>query len=468
MAFLDSMERSIMIGLEIHAQLNTKTKLFCSCPTQGDDTPNTRTCPVCLGHPGSKPVFNQAALSKAVSFGLSVNATIAPQLVFSRKTYFYPDMAKNYQVTQYELPLCSKGSLTLGDGSTINFTRAHLEEDPAALQHMGTYSLVDYNRSGNPLIEIVTEPELTSPEQARDFMKRLLSILEYLNIYDVQTGVLKADANISIKESGFTRAEIKNITGFKEIERALFYEVERQQQAVKNGQNLIQETRGWDSEKGITYSMRTKETEEDYGYIIDSDLVPITVSQELLDEVKSKLPELAQEKVKKFTSRGVTAEDAQVLAMERDLAELFEQVAEKIDPKLAAKWLRRELRRVLNYNKKSWKQVEMDEKHLIDLLHLVAQKEITDTTAQKLLEKLVEQPFDVVSYVEKEGLKVVGGAEELTALCKEAIDANPKVVEEIKAGSSKAINFLVGQVMRKTKGRADPATVLSLMKKLLQ
>jgi len=228
----------IMIGLEIHAQLNTKTKLFCSCPTQGDDTPNTRTCPVCLGHPGSKPVFNKAVLQKAVSFGLAVNATIAPSLIFSRKTYFYPDMSKNYQITQYELPLCSEGSLNLGDGTRIGLTRTHIEEDPAATTHMGSYCLVDYNRSGNPLIEIVTKPEMYSPEQARDFMKRLLSVLEYLGIYDAQTGVMKADANISVKESGFTRVEIKNITGFKEIERALFYEVDRQQDAVSLAKRL--------------------------------------------------------------------------------------------------------------------------------------------------------------------------------------------------------------------------------------
>jgi len=462
------MEPDVKIGLEIHAQLNTATKLFCSCPTSGDDTPNSRTCPVCLGHPGSKPVFNKAVLKKALSFGLAINATIAPYLVFSRKTYFYPDMAKNYQITQYELPIASGGMLKLGDGTEIGITRAHLEEDPAASIHSGSYSLVDYNRSGNPLIEIVTEPQLYSPEQARNFMKRLLTVLEYLDLYDAQTGVLKADANISIRESGFTRAEIKNITGFKEIERALFYEVDRQKEAVKKGEKLVLETRGWDSEKGITYPMRIKETEEDYGYIIDPDLVKITISDELLKEVQSALPELADEKIKRFTERGVTFEDAQILAMERELAELFEQVAEKIDPVLAARWLRRELRRVLNFSKKSWKEVKMDETHLINLLQLVETKQITDTTAQKILEKLVEEPFDVSKYVEKEQLKVVGGEEELSKLCQEAIEANPRVVAEIKEGNEKAINFLVGQVMRKTKGRADPGTVQKAMKKLLQ
>jgi len=229
----------------------------------------------------------------------------------------------------------------------------------------------------------------------------------------------------------------------------------------------VQETRGWDSEKGLTYSMRVKETEADYGFIIDPDLVQITVGKELLAKAKEDLPELAEQKVKKITKRGATLEDAQVLVMERDLAELFEQVAEKINPKLAAKWLRRELRRVLNYTKKTWKQVKMDETHLINLLKLVQDKKITDTTAQKLLEKLIEKPFDVEAHVKKEGLTAVGGEAELTTLCKEAIAANPKVVEDVKSGNEKAIHFLVGQVMRKTKGRADPGTVQKIMKKLL-
>ena len=458
---------AIKIGLEIHAQLNTVTKLFCSCPTQGDQTPNTRTCPTCLGHPGSKPVVNGEVIKKAVKFGLAIGSKIAPALIFSRKTYFYPDMAKNYQITQYEMPLCSGGSVSLEDGTSIALTRAHLEEDPAATIHMGSYCLVDYNRSGNPLMEIVTEPVLTSPEQARDFMKKLLSILEYLDIHTTGACVLKADANISVKESGFSRVEIKNITGFKEIERALFFEVARQQQEVGQGHKIARETRGWDAEKGLTYSMRSKETEEDYGYIIEPDVAPVPITKKLMDDIKSTLPELAHEKIEKFTKRGVTPEDAKILAMERELAELFEVVAEHIDPMLAAKWLRRELRRVLNQSKKSWQEVEMDEQHLIQLLKLVQSKQITDQTAQKLLDKLIEKPFDVLQYVKNEGLLALGGEEELTKLCKEAIDQNPAVVQDIKKGNDKAINFIVGQVMKKTKGRATPQALNEIIKKLL-
>ena len=461
------MDGQMKIGLEIHVQLNTQSKLFCGCAASGDDVPNTRTCPVCLGHPGSKPVVNNAAIKKAILFGLAVNGRIADKVVFSRKTYFYPDLAKNFQTTQYELPVISGGEISLSDGSVVRLTRAHLEEDPGATVHMGSYCLVDYNRSGIPLLEIVTEPDMHSPEQARDFMKRLLTILQYIGIYEEQSGVIKADVNVSIKESGFVRAELKNITGFKEIEKALFYEADRQKQAVKSGEKLSMETRGWDAEKSVTYHMRSKETEADYGYIIDPDLVAITVDEQLVEKLKEQLPELADEKIKKFTERGVTVEDAKILAMERDLAELFEKVAEKIDPMLAARWLRRELRRVLNYNKKTIAQIEMDETHLINLLEMVAQNQITDTTAQKILEKLVDSPFDVGEHVKKEGLAVMGGEEELRAFCLQVIDEQKKVVGEVRAGNDKAINFLVGQVMRKTKGRADPGVVLKKLRELL-
>ena len=261
-----------MIGLEVHVELNTKTKLFCSCPTKGNEEPNSRTCEVCLGHPGSKPVLNKKAVEFALKLCLALNCKINPELIFSRKSYFYPDMAKNYQITQYDIPLGKKGKLNLSSGKEIGITRVHMEEDPASLVHPGgmqqsSYVLVDYNRSGNPLVEIVTEPELSNAADARDFMKNLITILTYLEIFDENNNIIKADANISIKESGFVKAEVKNITGFKEIERALNYEIERQKKEVKEGKKLHQETRAWDSEKGLSFSLRKKETEEDYGYI---------------------------------------------------------------------------------------------------------------------------------------------------------------------------------------------------------
>ena len=464
----------VVIGLEIHVELATDTKMFCSCPTHGSDEPNTRTCPVCLGHPGSKPVLNEKALKYALKLCLALGCKISPDLIFSRKSYFYPDMSKNYQISQYEIPLGEKGKLDLKAGKTVEITRVHMEEDPASLVHIGSmqkspFVLVDYNRSGDPLVEIVTEPELTSPEEARDFMKQLITVLNYLGIFDINRCIIKADANVSIKESNYKRAEIKNITGFKEIERALKYEVERQKHDVAEGKKIVQETRAWDSQNGITFSLRQKEVEEEYGYIIDPDLVSIEINDELIKEVKSGMPELAQDKILKYLKKyKIKKEDAEVIAQERLLAELFEKVASEINPVLAAKWLRRELVRVLNYNKKEIHQLKIDESHLIDLLKLVESKKITDTTGQKLMEKLIEKPFDVNKYVEKEGLIAVSDKGELKKFCKEAIDENPKAIEDFKSGNEKALQFIVGQVMRKTKGKASPKEVNEILKELLK
>ncbi|MBI3036048.1 Asp-tRNA(Asn)/Glu-tRNA(Gln) amidotransferase subunit GatB [Candidatus Woesearchaeota archaeon] len=339
----------VIIGLEVHIELNTKTKLFCSCPTHGSEEPNTRTCPICLGMPGSKPVLNKKAVEFALKLCLALNCETSPELIFSRKSYFYPDMSKNYQISQYEIPLGKNGKLRLSHGKEIGITRVHMEEDPASLVHPSglkesAYVLVDYNRSGNPLVEIVTEPELQSPDEARDFMKQLIGVLNYLEIFDINEGIIKADANISIRESGYKRVEIKNITGFREIERALFYEVKRQKEEAHK---IEQETRAWDSEKGITFSLRKKETEEDYGYIIDTDLTLVEITDKWIREIKKVMPELAQEKIKKFIGMDIKRDDAEVLASDKFLANMFEKVAEEINPLLAAKWLRRELVRVL-------------------------------------------------------------------------------------------------------------------------
>lgn len=248
----------VVIGLEIHAELATKSKLFCSCARTGNLNPNTRVCPVCLGHPGAKPVVNRKAIEHALSIALALKCKVAQEIIFSRKSYFYPDMSKNYQITQYEIPLGSNGSIKLREGKDIRIQRIHLEEDPASLVHIGSmqqssFVLVDYNRSGNPLAEIVTEPDLINPEEARDFMNKLITILEYLDVFDIDSCIIKADANISIRESGYTRVEIKNITGFKEIESALFYEVARQKKDIKDGKKIVQETRGWNSDEGSTF-----------------------------------------------------------------------------------------------------------------------------------------------------------------------------------------------------------------------
>lgn len=463
----------VVIGLEIHAELATDSKLFCGCATHGDDTPNSRTCPVCLGHPGSKPVINKKAIDYALKLCLALKCDINKELIFSRKSYFYPDLAKNYQISQFDIPLGEKGNLALRSEKNIGITRVHMEEDPASLIHpsgmqSSNYVLVDYNRSGDPLCEIVTEPDLDSPEQARDFMKQLITVLNYLEIFDVDRCVIKADANISIKESGYVRSEIKNITGFKEIERALFYEVERQKQAIKDNEKLVQDTRSWDTSTGTTRRMRTKETEADYGFILDPDLVKIEITDTWLDEIKITMPELAQDKSLKFKKKyKLDKEFSHILAQDKLLAELFEKVAEEIDPIMASKWLRHELLRVLNLNKKTLKDIQLDEKHIIDLLKLVEERKITDTTAKELMEKLIEEPFDIKTHVEKENLAVVSDPVKLKKLCEKAIKENPKAVSDYKGGKSWAANSLVGKVMEKTKGKASPQEVNKIIRELL-
>ena len=462
----------VVIGIECHVELNTNTKLFCSCKTIADE-PNTATCEVCLGFPGSKPVLNKKAVDYALRLCMALGCKIAPELIFSRKSYFYPDMSKNYQITQYELPLGEKGEIELSDGEKIGITRVHMEEDPAALTHPAgmqnsTYVLIDYNRSGRPLCEIVTEPDMTSPEQARDFMKQIINILRYINIFDINNCIIKADANISIKESGYTRVEVKNITGFKEIERALNYELKRQKQAIVTNEKIVQETRGWDSDAGITRSMRKKETAEDYGYILDPDLVPIDITKEWVKKIKDELPELHTERAKRYVNElKISPEDAKVLTLDYDLSEFFNNVAKKVDPILAAKWVRRELPRVLNYNKIEFEDIKFTFEHFSEILDLLQNKKISDNVAKKILEKLVEAPFDVKEYVKKEGLEVVADNGALDGIIKKIIDDNPKVIEEYKAGNEKSLNFLVGQVMRQTRGAASAPGVIEMIKKIV-
>jgi aspartyl-tRNA(Asn)/glutamyl-tRNA(Gln) amidotransferase subunit B len=466
-------DSDVVIGLEIHIELNTASKLFCGCATKGSEEPNSRVCPICLGHPGSKPVLNKKALEYALKLGIALNCEIDSELVFSRKSYFYPDMSKNYQITQYERPLCTNGFLKLKSGKKVKIKRIHIEEDPAALVHPSTimtsqYVLVDYNRSGNPLCEIVTEPELTSPEEAREFMNNLITIIEYLNIFESNGGIIKADANISIKESGYVRSEVKNITGFKEIERALFYEVQRHKRAFKDKENFVIDTRTWDADTGVSHRLRTKESEDDYGYIIDTDLVIIDITKEMIETTRKNMPELADEKMQKFMQEhNIAADTAEILSKDKDLALMYEEVAKAVTPELASKWVRRELSRVLNYNKKKLGEVKLTPKHFIDLLILIEKGSITEKVGQKILNEIVISPFDVNEYVKREGLEQVSDTNEIEIICLEAIKENPAVVEQIKAGEEKAVNFLIGQVMRKSRGKAKPDVVTELIKKIL-
>ncbi len=458
------MPDDVMIGLEIHVQIDTQSKLFCSCPIIASE-PNTAVCDVCVGLPGSKPVLNQKVLDSALQLCLAVDCTIAPELIFSRKIYFYPDMGKNYQVTQYELPLGKLGKLSLGK-KVIDITRIHIEEDPASLIHQGSTVLVDYNRSGHPLCEIVTEPQLKSAAEAREFLRRLSVILKYLHIFDEQHCIIKADANVSI--AGGQRVEIKNITGFKEIERAIEYEIERQRVLLKEGKPVtLKETRGWDADKGMTLFQRSKESEEDYGYILDPDLVPISLSAELVAKTRKALPELPLAKIDRYVKMlKLKADDADVLANDYDLAQLFENaVHEKVPALVAAEWIQREVPRVLNYAKKSLGETFVA-KQVVAVLGLLHGK-ISRQTGQRLMELLVEQDLDVVAYVKKNGLELVADTKLLDELCAKIIINQPKAVQEVKGGSEKALSFLIGQVVKETKGKADPKIVGDLFRKKL-
>ena len=456
----------IVIGLEIHVELDTKSKLFCSCARAGNDEPNSRTCPYCLGFPGSKPVLNKKAVEYGIKLALATKSKIAKQLVFSRKSYFYPDLASNFQITQYELPLCEKGFIQLSNGKKINLIRIHLEEDPASLVHIGSmqkspYVLVDYNRSGDPLAEIVTEPELTSPEEARDFMKQLITILEYLEVFNIENCIIKADANISIKESNYTRAEVKNITGFKDIERALNYEIKRQKKAVEEGIKLKPETRAWDADSGTTFSLRTKETEEDYGYIIEPNVPVVDLNKEWIESIKKNMPELAQDKLEKYEKEHGKVQSISVIIKNPKLAKFFEEVIsdKEINPKLASHWVELELQRVLNYTKKTLDSSNITPKHLKDILKLVQSKKITEQS---------KEVFDVMEFVKKESLEVVEDARELEKICKEVLSEAKEAVEKFKKGNEKSFHYIVGQVMKKTKGKGKPELINDILKKLLK
>ncbi len=446
----------VKIGCEFHIQLNTNTKIFCSCSTAASDKPNTNTCPTCLGMPGAKPSFNKEALNQALKVALALSCEINRKSYFSRKSYFYPDLPKNYQITQYETPIAIDGKL-----EGIRIKRIHLEEDPGKLVHQGSIILVDYNRSGIPLIEVVTEPDFKNPNEVRLFLRKLTTILEYLKVYSRKSEMsLRTDANVSINNG--ERVEIKNITGIKPVEDALEYEIKRQEKEKK----VVRETRGYDADKNMTYSLRSKESEEDYGYIYDPDLPEILLSDKEIDGIRKNLPELASERaIRLMKQYKINKEDAEILTQELKLAELFEAVAKEISPILAAKWLRRDLSRVLNYNKKELHEVELEEKHLKELLKLVEENKITDQVAGKILEKLIEKPFSPKEYVGKESLGKISSTEDLRKLCLEAIGENVNAVEDYKKGNERALDFVVGSVMKKTRGKADPVLVKEIIKK---
>jgi aspartyl-tRNA(Asn)/glutamyl-tRNA(Gln) amidotransferase subunit B len=457
----------VMIGLEIHCQLMTKSKLFCSDSTAPAE-PNTNVCPVCLGFPGSKPKINKAALDYGIMVALALNCKINKNMFFSRKSYFYPDMAKNYQITQYEIPLATEGFLEI-EGSKIRIRRVHLEEDPAKLVHVGgditsaKYVLVDYNRAGIPLLEIVTEPDFTSPKQVREFLEKLSSILEHLGVYDAShEASLRVDANISLE--GGERIEIKNISGFADVEKALNYEIVRQKGLLRMNVKVERETRHYDADRRITKSLRKKEYEEDYGYIFDPDLPEIEIDDEWIGQLKKKMPELPDERIKRFVKKYKIQEyQARVIVYtDKYLADFFEECCKIYSkPENAAKWIITYLLKSLNWHGISIRQSKVKPKEFVEFLELMDKGVITERYGKELIKDYVDSGISPKKLIEGKVAKIDDS--QLEKIIDDVIKQNTKAVEEYKSGKAKAIEFLIGLILAKTNKQADPKKIREIL-----
>lgn len=467
----------VTIGLEVHAQMNKlRSKLFCSCSTAYHKSPpNTHVCPVCLGMPGAMPVVNKEAIKAGIKVALALNAEIQPMIVFDRKNYFYPDLPKNFQISQYSYPLALGGYVTIesdGGEKKITLKRIHIEEDPGKLSYRGSittasYSLIDYNRSGMPLLEIVTEPVISSPKEARTFLNKLRMILEYLNVFDGELeGAMRVDANISI--AGGARVEIKNISSFKGVEKALNYEILRQKNLIKRGKAVVRETRHFDESQGITVSLRSKEEEHDYRYFPEPDL-PIIYTYELVKEVEGTLPEMPEEKRERLKREyGISENYAKVLILDLKMADYFERVAKLINPRIAVTWVVDVLRGELNY--RDWTFYEcfkvLPPEEFAKLLKLFVEEKITEKGVVEVIRTKLDRGGEIEEIIAEKGLFAIPKSE-IERFCREAIEENPKAVQDYYSGKKQALNFLVGQVMKKTRGRADPEETARILARIL-
>ncbi len=478
-------EYEAVIGLEIHCQLSTNTKIFCHCSTQFGAPPNTNICPVCVGMPGVLPVLNAKVLDYAIAAALALNCEIAPHSKFDRKQYFYPDLPKNYQISQYDLPIATNGWLEIatesGETKRIGIHRLHMEEDAGKLVHAGSdrlagssHSLVDYNRAGVPLCEIVSAPDLRSGAEAAAYAQELRRILRYLGVCDgnMQEGSLRCDVNISIRPKGSetfgTKVEIKNMNSFNAIQRAIDYEINRQIEATAAGERIVQETRLWEENSQRTISMRSKEGSSDYRYFPEPDLVPIEVSAEQLAAYRAQLPELPAAKRQRYAAEfGLTAYEAALIADDRAVAEYFEAtVAAGADPKQAFNWIVGDITAYLNANKLAIAALPFSAAHLGELIGLIADGTITNKIAKEILPELLARGGSPQAIVQKKGMTVLSG-DDLAAIVDRVVAAHPKEVEQYRAGKTKLLGFFVGQIMKETQGRAAPQTTNELLKQKL-
>ena len=474
-----------VIGLEVHTQLKTKSKIFCSCSTEFGSEPNQNTCPVCLGLPGSLPVLNEKALELAMRVGLALNCQISSRIKFDRKNYFYPDLPKAYQISQYDMPVSSKGCLMIEykaeDGSwnqkKVEITRAHLEEDAGKLLHEGIRdgSWVDYNRAGVPLLEIVSEPDIRSPEEAYQYLISLKSILQYLDVSDcnMEEGSLRCDANVSVRKKGEikfgTKVEVKNMNSFRAVQRAIAYEIKRQIDAIEAGERIVQETRLWNEPKGQTFTMRSKEQAHDYRYFPEPDLVPFTVSEKKVSQMRAALPELPQARIERFKKQyGISDYDSFVLVSDKTLGDYFEScVNEKVSAKLSSNWIQTELLGALNERKLVLAESKVSSKALAGLIRLIENETISGKIAKDVLPEMLDTGKSAEVIVKEKGLVQVTDTKLLEEVAERVIRSNPKTVEEVRSGKAQAIGFLVGQVMKETKGKANPKLINEILSKKL-
>jgi len=475
-----------VIGLECHVELATGTKMFCGCVNAFGAPPNSNVCPVCLGHPGTLPVPNEKSIEYTVKIGLALDCRIAPDSLFHRKNYFYPDMPKNFQISQYDLPLCIDGHLDIQvDGQTrrIGITRVHLEEDTGKTTHAGAtgriaeadYALVDYNRAGIPLVEVVSEPDVRSPEEARAYLNELRATLEALGVSDVrmEEGSLRCDANISIRPVGSaeygTKVEIKNLNSIRSIERALRFEAERQRAAVAAGERLVQETRHWDENRGVTSPMRSKEFAFDYRYFPEPDLSPIEPDPEWIEKLRAELPELPAAKRARFAEEyGLDPRQAVLVGASRESATFFEEAtALGAEPRAVANWMAGDLAALLREHRVELADAKVGPRHLAELVRLSADAQISSAGAKAALAVAFETGDDIDKIVEDRGLRQVSDTAALDGVIDEVIAENPGPVEQFRGGKEGAINALVGQVMKKTRGSANPKLTADLLRERL-